>query len=301
MNLRQLHYFRTLAKIEHYTQAAAQLSITQPSLSHAITELEKELGVFLFEKQGRNIRLTKYGKIFLTYVDSALCELEKGEKKIKKLMNPEQGQIDLAFIYTLGSRFIPTSIEAFVKETEYKDITFSFAQGTTKSIIQGLKDEKYDLAFCSYMENEKEIDFTPVAEQELVLAVHPDHPLAQKATVDIRETVSYPYIFYSKESGLRPLIDKIFKEENLKPEIVCEVEEDSAVAGLVSVNYGIAIMPRLSTIENQATIKLIKISNPIHKRFIYLASMKNYFLSPSVRLFRDFIIEFAKDQSHQLF
>ena len=85
MNLRQLHYFRTLAKIEHYTQAAAQLSITQPSLSHAITELEKELGVFLFEKQGRNIRLTKYGKIFLTYVDSALCELEKGEKKIKKL------------------------------------------------------------------------------------------------------------------------------------------------------------------------------------------------------------------------
>ncbi|AXU28226.1 UNVERIFIED_CONTAM: LysR family transcriptional regulator [Clostridioides difficile] len=72
MNLNHLHYFRVLAKVEHYTKAATQLFIPQPSLSNAISILEKELDTFLFEKQGRNVCLTKYGRFFLTYVDKAL-------------------------------------------------------------------------------------------------------------------------------------------------------------------------------------------------------------------------------------
>ena len=64
MNLNHLQYFRVLAQSEHYTHAANELNITQPSLSHAIASLEKELGIYLFEKQGRNIKLTKYGRIF---------------------------------------------------------------------------------------------------------------------------------------------------------------------------------------------------------------------------------------------
>ena len=72
MNLNQLHYFVTLAYMEHYTKAAKQLSITQPSLSHAIGMLEQELGTYLFEKQGRNVVLTKYGKVFLKYAAESL-------------------------------------------------------------------------------------------------------------------------------------------------------------------------------------------------------------------------------------
>ncbi len=70
MNLYHLRYFVTLAHLEHYTKAAENLSITQPSLSHAISLLENELGVALFEKEGRNIVLTKYGKIFLKDVEN---------------------------------------------------------------------------------------------------------------------------------------------------------------------------------------------------------------------------------------
>ena len=77
MNLNQLEYFRTLAHEEHYTRAAQMLSITQPSLSHAIAQLEQELGTRLFEKKGRNIVLTRYGKIFLPYVEDALKILDE--------------------------------------------------------------------------------------------------------------------------------------------------------------------------------------------------------------------------------
>ncbi|MDP4105175.1 MAG: LysR family transcriptional regulator [Bacillota bacterium] len=294
MNLRQLQYFRELAKIEHITQAAEKLSITQPSLSHAISELEKELGTFLFEKQGRNIRLTKYGKYFLTYVDNALEELEKGQKNLRELTSPGHGRIDLAFIYTLGAEIVPNMIKAFVSNEEHKDISFSFHQGTTKSLISRLKEDRYDLAFCSFVENEPEIEFTPLVQQELVLVVPHDHPLATQDSIDLKDTASYPFIFYSKKSGLRPIIDGLFAKVNITPNMICEVVEDSAIAGLVSINYGIAVMPRITSL-NFFNVKVLPISSPANYRFIYIASVKNRYLSPAASLFRNFAIQYAND------
>ena len=289
MNLNHLNYFRVLAKVEHYTQAAALLSITQPSLSNAISNLENELGTYLFEKQGRNIKLTKSGKFFLQYVDEALNQLEIGEKKLKNLLDPSKGKIDLAFIYTLGAEFIPNTINNFFQNDEHKNITFTFGQDNTTNIINGLKEEKYDLGFCSFVENEPDIDFFPLLKQELVLVVSKNHPLACKDTINIEETEKYPFVYFNKESGIRPIIDNLFLQAGIKPNIICEVEEDTAVAGLVSINYGIAILPNISILKN-FNVKIIHIANIKYERYIYMASLKNRYSIPSVKLFKQFVI-----------
>ncbi|MDF2903656.1 MAG: HTH-type transcriptional regulator gltC [Bacillus sp. (in: firmicutes)] len=294
MNLRQLQYFRVLAKMEHITQAAASLSITQPSLSHAISEMEKELGTYLFEKQGRNIRLTKYGRFYLTYVTRALDELEKGEKKLRELTSPSLGMIDLAFIYTLGPRFVPTLIQSFSAQADFKDISFSFHQGTTKTIIKDLKDEKFDIAFCSFVENEPDVDFVPLVEQELVVIVPLNHPLAANESIDLSETAPYPFVFFNEESGIRPIIDSLFAKVGFTPKIACKVEEDNAMAGLVSVNYGIAVIPRISSLK-YFDVKVLPITNPAHQRFIYIASIKNRYLSPATSQFRNYAINYGKE------
>lgn len=290
MNLNHLHYFRVLAKVEHYTQASAELSITQPSLSHAISSLEKELGTYLFEKHGRNVRLTKYGKFFLKYVDSALSELDLGEKKLRSLTSDSAGTIDLAFIYTLGSHFIPSLINNFLSNDNYKNISFSFGQGNTKNIIDGLKNEKFDLAFCSLLENEPTIDFIPIMKQELVLIVSPKHPLASKDSIDLKDTAEYPFVYFNNESGIRPVIDNLFSQINITPKIACEVEEDTSVAGLVAINFGIAIVPNIPALDS-FNVKILPITNPLYERFIYLASIKNAYLPPSVNKFKKFVID----------
>ena len=297
MNLNHLQYFRVLAKLEHYTQAAEQLSITQPSLSHAISSLEKELGTYLFEKQGRNVRLTKYGRFFLTYVETALDELDLGEKKLRELTSQTAGAIDLGFVYTLGAHFVPTIVQQFLQQDNYQNARFSFGQGNTKQLIKGLKDEKYDLALCSYVDNEPDIEFIPITQQELVLIIPPSHPLASKESIDLVETADYPFVYFNKESGLRKTIDGLFEEVEVKPNIVCEVEEDSAVAGLVSVNYGIAIVPHI-TLLNQFDVKVIPIHNPKHERYIYLAYVRNKYVSPTTTAFKNFLIGHTK---HDLF
>lgn len=293
MNLKHLEYFRILAKLEHYTLAAEKLSITQPTLTYAISELEKDLGTYLFEKHGRNIRLTKYGRFFLNYVDSALSELEKGEKELRELVSPSHGTIDLAFIYTLGPYFVPKMIQSFFSNKDYKDISFNFSQGTTKAIIKGLKEEKFDLVFCSFLANEPDINFIPLIEQELVLIVSNKHPLAAYDSIDLKDTASFPFVYYNKESGIRPIIDSLFNKVGISPKIICEVEEDSAVAGLVSIDYGIAVVPNIWLL-NHFDVKVLPIVNPPHKRFIYLAYMKDRYMIPTVQLFRNFAINYSK-------
>lgn len=85
MTLLQLQYFETLARVLHYTRAAEELHIAQPSLSYSIGELEKELGVKLFEKGNRKIHLTEYGERFLPYVQKALLVMDEGTNELKRM------------------------------------------------------------------------------------------------------------------------------------------------------------------------------------------------------------------------
>lgn len=289
MNLNHLAYFRVLAQTEHYTQAANQLNITQPSLSHAISSLEDELGLYLFEKQGRNVKLTKYGKIFYEHVKKGLHEIEMGEKRIQELSSLHSGWIDLAFIYTLGSHYVPHLIHDFLTVQENKNIKFSLKQGNTTELIQGLKDEKYDIALCSYVENQPDINFLPIAEEELVVIVARTHPLASYTEIDLIQLKDEKIVYYDTESGIRPLLDNLFEQINIKPNIICEVEEDSAVIGLVDINYGVALVPDIPMLDN-FSVKKLKIRKPEHERYIYLATVKNRYIPPSVHTFCNFIV-----------
>ena len=221
MNLNQLHYFVTLAHMEHFTKAAEELDITQPSLSHAMTTLEQELGTKLFQKQGRGVSLTKYGQIFLKYAEESLRILDMGVRKTKEMTGQTGGVIDLAYIYTLGSEFVPRLVGDFLRAHEELSIRFHFTVGNTSEILAGLKDEKYDVAFCSMAEKEPQIEFTPIATERLVLVVPKGHPLSQQ-----KNGVSpgggqllIPRSFSPKSSGLRPVIDHLFEQAKIRPRI----------------------------------------------------------------------------------
>ena len=204
MNLYHLRYFSTLAHIEHYTKAADILAITQPSLSYAISTLEEELGVKLFEKNGRNVTLTKYGKVFLNDVEEVLNRLDSSVNSLK-LAGKGEGCIDVVFLRTLGIDFLPKIMRGFLEENPTKKIDFNLYcdKVLTSDILNGLKEKKYDLGFCSKLDNEPLIEFIPVARQELVVIVPLDHPLAVKDEVRLEDTIPYKQIIFKKRSGLR--------------------------------------------------------------------------------------------------
>ena len=164
MNLYHLRYFVTLAHMEHYTRAADLLAITQPSLSHAISSLESELGVKLFKKNGRNVTLTKYGKSFLTDAEDVLQKLDASVGSLQ-LAGKGEGHIDIAFLRTLGSDFVPRILRRFLDENQGKQIDFALHcdKVITNEILKGIKEQKYDIGFCSKINDEPLIEFIPVA------------------------------------------------------------------------------------------------------------------------------------------
>jgi DNA-binding transcriptional LysR family regulator len=289
MNMKHVEYFRTLAKVEHVTKAAELLNISQPSLSNAMRALEEELGTKLFEKRGRNIMLTKYGKLYAKSVESAFDELEHGERTLRKMTGLSTGHIDIAFFHTLGISFIPQLIKRFLKLGQNKDITFSLSQGTEAMIIGGLKRGDYDLGFTSATKTELELDFIPIASEELYVVVPLEHPLAERAEISLQELKRFPIISYSQPGGLRDTINDMLRKVNVEPNIVYEAEQGSAVAGMVAAGFGIAIIPDIPL--PPLDIKYLRILEPHAPRYIYMTALKDHYETAAVRNFRNYITE----------
>lgn len=284
MNLNQLYYFKTVAKLEHFRNAAKKLHISQPSLSHSISTLEEELGTKLFEKQGRCVKLTKYGKIFLNYVEKSLDTLELGEEKVRKFTSNTKGNVDIAYVAPLSSYYIPKAVRNFLDKDENKDITFTFKQELTTEVIEGLKSSKYDIGFCSHVKDEASIIFEPILEQELVLIVPNNHELSKLETINIEEVENYPLVAYNKNSGLGKFTLKLFKDSNISPNIIFQCEDENAIAGLVAENFGIAIVAKIPQLNN-FNIKQIPINNIKQNRYIYLAYLKDRYFPYAVNNF----------------
>lgn len=289
MNLYQLRYFSMLARTGHFRKTAEKLCIAQPSLSHSISLLERELGVALFEKKGRRSVLTPEGAQFLKYVEKSLDVLDEGILNMRHIAMGE-GVIELGFLRTLGSSFIPELARGFLEKEAGKSVHFKFHTGITASLTEGLKEEKYDIVFCTKIESETAIKYVPVGSQDLVVIVPRQHPLSRRYTINLEELAPYPQIYFSKTSGLRSIIDHLFKKIQIEPQIAYEVEEDIVIAGLVSKGFGVAVVPYMADLLRM-DVKIIQISHPYWERNFYMATLKDRHLTPVIKNFHNYVAE----------
>ncbi len=295
MNLYQLRYFAELAQEQHYTNAAQRLNISQPSLSHAISQLQEELGVQLFEKAGRGTRLTEYGNEFFQCVKRSLSILDNGIEDMQRHARGE-GLIRLGFLTQLGVEFIPGLASRFLAQNSKHNINFTFHADRTPDLLEGLKQQKYDLVFCARPVESEDFSCVPIDRQELVLIVQEDHPLADKERIALDDTLEYPYIFFDNSTGLRPVIDELFDKIGRHPEIAYETDEEQVIFGLVSHGFGIAVTPYRELLL-KLNVKILPIISPTWEGNIYMVSNKQAYLTPAVKNFRDFILQHLLAQS----
>lgn len=289
MNLFYLRYFVILARVKHYTRAAEQLCITQPSLSHAISQLENELGVPLFEKSRRNTTLTRFGEEFLVCAEHTLSTLDAGVSSIRKSARGE-GLIRLGFLRTLGVEFIPRLAAGFLKKNAELDIHFTFHTGVTQHLLEGLAARKYDLIFCSEPLEKENLTVIPIQKQDLVLITPKDHPLASRNDIDLEETLLYPHIFFDKSSGIRNVVDRMFSQIGRQPEIAYETEEDQVIAGLVAQKFGIALVPYMDLLL-KLDVKILSIRSPSCERAIFMINDNRIYMPPAVKRFWEYVAD----------
>ena len=238
MNLYHLRYFETLAGIQHYTKAAEELSIAQPSLSHAIAQLEEELGVPLFAKNGRNVVLTPAGEEFLQSVRQALSTLDAGIEAIQR-RNGSTAKIRLGFATPMGVDFVPRMTAGFLQL--HPEAQFSFQEENGAKLLDGLRNGEYDAVFCETPENRMEFEVDPVCMEHWVLVTEQSHPLSRRSAIAPEEFAKEKLILAPKGTIARKAVDRFLESVGIRPQITYEAASKSAIAGLVAQGLGVTL------------------------------------------------------------
>lgn len=258
MNLPQLYYFRKLAEVQHYTEAAKALYITQPSLSDSIASLEKELGVSLFQKKGRNIQLTKYGEEFYQYVSESLSILEHGISLIKEKSGHISGTIDIGCIPTLLGDFLPEALDLYQEKNPLA--TLNIYHGMSIEVAQGVSCGKYDIGFCSMVDDMPDLVFVPITYQELIAIVQDNHPLAGRGAMYLSDLKDYRLTTYRDTIPIGKVVRKLLKEKGV--EAVYSYDDEISIAGRISKSSKVAIVadtPYLRQFNNLAKVRLLDV------------------------------------------
>lgn len=288
MNLNQLRYFQKLAETQHYTKASQELFISQPSLTHAIKELEQELGVTLFQKKGRNVYLNENGKCFSEYVSQALQILDNGIIQCRNNYKDEQKLIEASVIPTVVKSYFAPIVKKMTDEhPEYK---IQFHSEKTLDIIQGIMKNRYDFGICSKLE-ENGLEYVPLLSEEMVLITTVDHPLTKLEQVTLADIAKYPLITYHKYISIYKVVMDLFEKENITPNVLYELDDETSIASMVSLDFGVAIVANNFTLKSSDQIQITHLDIDPHARLIYLVYNPNRPHSQIAMQFMDELVD----------
>jgi LysR family transcriptional activator of glutamate synthase operon len=291
MELRQLIYFTEVAKREHVSEAAEALHVAQSAVSRQIANLEDELGVKLFEREGRNVKLTPIGRHFLQHIELALKAIDYAKQQIEEYLDPERGTIKIGFPTSLASYTMPMVISSF--KQQHPHISFHLRQGSYKFLIEAVKKREIDLAFLGPVPTEEKSVQGDILFTESFAALIPtDHPLSQKRSIALSELRHEPFVMFPQGFILRKIVEDACKQAGFSPIISSEGEDLDAIKGLVSAGIGVTLLPESTFYETtpRYTVK-VPIDLPLVRRNVGIILPKCD-LPPSVNVFYQFVKQF---------
>jgi len=292
MDFNSLQYFVLVAKYENMSRAADILHITQPALSKSISLLEENLGVSLFDRNGRSIKLNRYGQFFLERAELMLKEYEMAKEDLLNLVSPGQGVVSIGFMHTLGLEVIPQLMAAVQKD--YPKMKIHLTQSNSSSILNKLEVGELDLCLISSLDTNKDLVWEKLWEEELFLIVPENHRLSNRKEVTVKDFANEPFISIKKGNTLRKSVDDLFNQEGFHLNVAFEGEEVHTITGLVESGLGVSLIPNIKGLE-QYNIQLLKVNAPNCRREVGLAYINKHFKSAATKLLADYIRNYFRN------
>ena len=276
MNYNYLRYFSVLAQEEHYTLAADRLGISQPSLSSAINHLENELGgIKLFEKVGRNIRLTEEGRFYQEKVDAALHELNSASMTLRNSQVSAPVVIHLGVVSgTLGG-LVAEELAAYVRQNER--IRFRLTESSAEDLMNLVRQEKLDMAIVDTTNRDRSLHFRKLGQREFCVAVPAEHPLADSEVLHPQQIAQEPQVVfnYDIESSFSQWAVGTADEEH----IIGAVNTAQAALDLVAAGIGICVMST-ECIQERDDVRFIPLKN--RHQALYMCILYDKWLEPPI-------------------
>ncbi|RSN61461.1 LysR family transcriptional regulator [Amycolatopsis sp. WAC 04182] len=286
MDLLALRYFQTVARLEHVGRAAEKLRVAQPSLSRTLARLENELGVPLFDRHGRRIRLNRFGTAFLRRVDRALAELDDARQELDDAAGLERGTVAVAAESLL---VLTEPLRTFVPGHPLVDVRLSQASG--EGMAEKLKAGDVDLCVTSQPVTGNDIRSRVLLDEAVMLCVPAGHRLADRGSVGLADLEGEPFLTTRPGYWQRALVDRLFAKAGLELHVVCEGDEAAVLFQLIDAGLGVALVPSLGlrAVTGSAVVWL-DVDDPECRRVLSVAWREDTYLSVAAQRFRDHLV-----------
>ncbi|NIL97800.1 MAG: LysR family transcriptional regulator [Planctomycetales bacterium] len=289
MDIRHLKAFAAAAERESFTRAAQSLGLTQAAVSQQVAALERELSATLFQRRGRGVRLTEQGQRLYGYARQILDLVDQASLQVGQTEEPLCGVLRIATSTVPSEWLLPELLAEFrrrwpqVKES----VTVSDSRLATAAVEEG----EAEVGFVGERPRSTRLQARPVAEDELVLVVAADHPLAGKKSTTLKRLCREPLIVREAGSGSRCCVERALEEHDISPadlNIAMEVNSNDAIRAAVEQQVGVAFFSQraIRPVGNLATIK-VRGFRP--RRQLYVISHPEHNPTPPARQFRDFV------------
>ncbi len=292
MNIEYLRNFIKLIQYKSFSKLANELPISQSTLSHQISQLEKDFGeVMLIDRTTKKFELTEPGKLFLEYAQQIIELYDSCKLEISNFKDKIEQNITISASTIPGSHILPRYIADF--RNKNPNVHFKILINNSQESIENLKNGKVDFAgigsFMSY--NEKAFEFIKIGEDEFKFICSPNHKLLKDGDIIIFDNlIKYPFIWREKGSGMRDTFKQQFPDYK-KLDIELEINDNDSIISTVSESNYISFMSEIMAdkAESAGLIKSLKIKNypVIAKRTLYFVKLKDKKLSKLKKKFWD--------------
>lgn len=289
INFHQLYIFYHVAKELGYSKAAEKLSISQPSVSIQVQELEKQCGMLLFDRLGKRIYLTEAGQVLYNYAERLFNLAAEMEGALDELRGMGRGRLSLGGSTTCGIYLLPPVLGLFKERFPGVDVNLSVANA--KQVQEKLRQNELNVGFIGGSQVHPDLVAEPFIADELVLIVSPTHPFANRRNVNARDLESEAFIMREEGSGTRAATMARLEALRVEPKVLMELGNTEAIKRAVAAGLGVSVVSQYSVIWELAAGHLCRITvDGLNlRRQLSIIFHKDKQLSRTARAFIDFV------------
>ena len=282
MILRHIKYFLAVAEHRSFTRAAASLYVSQPALSQQIKQLEESLEVTLFDRSGRQVKLTHAGEVYAGYAHKALQDLEEGRRALHDVQNLSRGALRIAITPTFTTYLIGPLIKAF--HNLYPNITLSVQEMSQEQMEKQLLDDEFDVGIAFAEVHSADIQTQTLLVETLALVVNKDHPLAKHQAIDLQTLSEQSLVLLSHEFVTRGQIEHYCRQHSIKPQVLMEANSLSAVLEIIHHTQLTTLLPS-NIVSNRDELIAIALAPSLLQRTAVLLQRKGAYQNAATKAF----------------
>ncbi len=294
ITLKQLKILEAIVANVSYTQAAKSLFMTQPAISMQVKQMEEQIGLPLFDRDGKKVSPTQAGRELLYYAENIRQQLEEAAQVMEELKGMKRGKLHLTMAST-ANYFAPQLIAAFHHQYPAAQVTLDVSNRT--GLLNALDHNDTDMVIMGTPPQSHKLTGIPFIDNPLVVIAAPSHPLAKRQKIRLAEVANEPFIVREGDSGTRMAVEAFFAQHDLQLITSMEMNRSEAIKQAVMAELGLGIVS-LHTIEMELALKRLTILNvedfPIMRQWhIVHRSGKRFAAIPEA--FKNFVLQHAED------